>query len=328
VGEEVMTGSNVRVRGRFTREDRKPQFKWEFPRNHDLIAPGLLDGAIDEFAMQSDYADRSYGRSLLSWKAYEMVGIPTAQTFKIRVERNGEFYGLYSYLDVFDGNWRQRHHLREAGSLYKARESAFARRWSLLRRWELKEGSRGYAPLVEMLEVILSGTPAEREAYVRANFDVEQMIDYAAVTALARHADSSSKNFYAFKSDATGKWRILPWDLDHTWGGACCRVASAFVSPSEPGDRVNRMLEALLDIDELETQYFARVAELRDRILSPGLLEGIFDAEVAVAAPEAALDKAKWGRCCTVSSDRSKLFDAIQARRDAFDSDPRVGGDG
>ena len=327
VGDEVMTGARVRVRGSASRFRPKVNFKWELPQGHDLEGVGLLIEAIDEFAMQGEYSDRAYGRSLLAWRSYEMAGIPTAQTFKIRVERNGEFQGLYNYLDTYDKTWRKRFDVEESGSFYKAQSSGFNMARPIERRWDLKEGTQGYAPLEAMLEIIVNGTSAQKEAYVRANFDVDQMIDYAAVTALTQHVDSSTKNFYAYLPDATSKWQLIPWDLDHTFGNTCCPVFSDFVTPAEPGDKVNLMVKALLDVDEYETQYFIRVKELRDEILAPGLLEGIFDAEVGIAAPEAALDKAIWGQCCSVVFDRNELFADIEARRVVFDNDPRVGGD-
>ena len=54
------------------------------------------------------------------------------------------------------------------------------------------------------------------------------MINYAAVTAITEHVDSSSKNFYLAQDPATDRWSILPWDLDHTWGNgaASCRAPS------------------------------------------------------------------------------------------------------
>jgi len=326
VGDEVMTGAKVRVRGSSSRFLPKVNFKWELPQGHDLEGVGLLIEAVDEFAMQAEYGERSYGRSLLAWRAFEMAGIPTAQAFKVRVERNGQFQGLYSYTDTYDKTWRKRYDIEENGSFYKAQSGGFSQHRKIEKRWDLKEGTQGFAPLEAMLDVIVDGTPAEREAYVRANFDVPQMIDYASVTALSQHVDSSTKNFYAYLPDATGKWQLIPWDLDHTWGYTCCPVFSDFVTPAEPGDKVNLMIEALLSVDEYEAQYFVRVKELRDQILAPGLLEGIFDAEVGIAAPEAALDKAIWGQCCSVSFDRNELFEDIQARRDVFDNDPRVGG--
>ena len=326
VGDEVITGAKVRVRGSASRTAPKINFKWELPQGHDLAAEDLLIEEIDEFAMQAEYSDRSYGRSLLTWRAYEMVNIPTAQTFKIRVERNGEFQGLYSYMDTYDKTWRKRFDIQDEGSFYKAKTSAFNQARPVDVRFDLKTGTQGHAPVQAMLDVIVDGTPAEREAYVRANFDIDQMIDYAAVTALAQHIDSSSKNFYVWLPNDTGRWQIIPWDLDHTWGNDCCPVFSDFVTPAEPGDKVNMMLKALLEVDEYEAQYFVRVKELRDMILADGVLEDIFDAEIGPANQEAALDKVAWGYCCSVPFERADVFAEIQSRRDVFDNDPRVGG--
>jgi len=326
VGDEVITDARVRVRGSSSVFDPKVNFKFEMPRGYDLILDGLLVEPVDEFAIQAEYSDRAYGRSLLSWRAYEIAELPVPQVFKVRVERNGSFQGLYNYMDTYDKTWRKREGFQNDGALYKAKTGAFSTERSIDKRWDQKSGvDDGLASLGEMIDFIQDPNPAVREAYVREHVDVPAVINYAAATAILEHIDSSSKNFYAYQSYATSRWSIIPWDLDHTLGNGCsCNVFSDFVTPAEPGDKVNEMVAAVLEVDEFEEMYFRRVRSLVDELLAPGLLEGIFDAEVGPAAPEAALDKTVWGQCCTVSFDRSQLFDDIAARRDLFNSDPRV----
>ena len=48
------------------------------------------------------------------------------------------------------------------------------------------------------------------------------MINYAAVTAIVQHIDSQNHNFYMSQDAVTGRWEIIPWDLDHTFGNNCC----------------------------------------------------------------------------------------------------------
>ena len=328
VGDEVITGARVRVRGSSSRNDPKVNFKWELPQGHDLVLDGLVVEPVDEFALQAEYSDRSYGRSLLSWRSFRDAGLPVAQTFKVRVERNGSFQGLYSYVDTYDKTWRKREGFQKDGSLYKASSGAFSVNRALDKRWKRKSGTDdGFYELGLMIDFITDPDPAVREAYVREFFDVPEIINYAAVTAIVEHIDSSSKNFYAFDSDVTGRWSLIPWDLDHTLGNRCsCNVFSDFVTPAEPGDKANQMVAAVLQVDEFREMYFRRLRTLVDELLDPGRLEGIFDVEVGIAGPEAALDKAAWGQCCTVPQERGFLFDDIDARRDVFASDPRVPG--
>ena len=72
------------------------------------------------------------------------------------------------------------------------------------------------------------------------------MINYAVVTAIVQHTDSSSKNFYLSQDPVTGRWSIIPWDLDHTWGNTCCGVSSNFVTPAEAGDQTSPLMQRSL----------------------------------------------------------------------------------
>ncbi len=75
------------------------------------------------------------------------------------------------------------------------------------RRFEKKAPEdTDYAPLQAFLDgVALTGT-AERN-YMSANADLPQLINYAAVTAIIQHVDSSTKNFYLAQDPGTGAGR-------------------------------------------------------------------------------------------------------------------------
>ena len=68
--------------------------------------PGLMADPIDEFDLQADWSDRSHGRSILAWEAYQRAGVVNHQMFPIQARRNGAFQGLYNMQDTFDGTWR------------------------------------------------------------------------------------------------------------------------------------------------------------------------------------------------------------------------------
>ena len=104
------------------------------------------------------------------------------------------------------------------------------------------------------------------------------MINYAAVTAIIEHHDSSSKNFYMSQDPVTGRWSILPWDLDHTLGSGCCQVDSNFVTPAEPGDNTSALMRALLAQPEWRDMYFRRLRTLVNDILATGRMEALYDA--------------------------------------------------
>ncbi|MGZ4597419.1 MAG: fibronectin type III domain-containing protein, partial [Actinomycetes bacterium] len=162
-----------------------------------------------------------------------------------------------------------------------------------------------------------------------ATANIPEMINYAVASAVVEHTDSISKNFYLSQDPTTGRWSIIPWDLDHTFGHKCCGVNSNFVTPAEPGDQVSELMAAILAVPEWKQMYFRRLRTVVNSVLAPGRLEGVYDAKITPAAPESTLDFAKWPRSAgnlTFAGQRTQLFNAIQARRNVFANDARVPG--
>ena len=169
----------------------------------------------------------------------------------------------------------------------------------------------------------LTGT-AQRN-YLLANADIPELINFAAATAIVQHVDSANHNFYLSQDSKRLRWSDLPWDLDHTWGNTCCGVTSKFVTPAEPGDPASALMTALLAQPDWKTMYFRRLRTLVDQILAPGQLEATYDAALGPAQPEVALDNVAWPNSAgNYAKQRTVMFNAINARRSAFASDPRV----
>jgi CotH protein/lamin tail-like protein/fibronectin type III domain protein len=325
----VYDNVTVSIRGQGSQDTPKPNWKFEMPQGHDLDMPGLLPEPVDEFAMQADWSDVAHGRSLLSFESFRMAGVINANVFPVRTQRNGQFQGVYNYLELFDGTWQDREGYSD-DQFFKANINAFDSTVPLAdRRFEKKNPDDGdYTPLQGLLNGIALTGNAQHD-YMAANTDVPQMINYAAVTAILDHVDSSTKNFYVAQDADTGRWSILPWDLDHTLGNHCCFVNSDFVTPAEPGDRTNDIMDAIFATPAWRDMYFRRLRTLVDQILATGKLEGVYDTKVGPAQPDIALDFAKWPykSSQTYSQQRSQLFKAIAARRTVFNTDSRVPAD-
>jgi CotH kinase protein/Lamin Tail Domain/Fibronectin type III domain len=328
----VFDNVQVNIRGQGTQTSAKPNWKFEMPQDHDLTlfaqdgtTPLTVD-PVDEFAMQADFSDKSHGRPLLAWDSYATAGVVNAQVFPVRTQRNAAFQGLYTYVDLFDGTWRDREGFSD-DQVFKAGHGAFDATNPLVEgRFEKKApDDNDFSSIGSFLNgVDLTGT-AQRN-HLLATADIPNLINFAVVTALVQHTDSSSKNFYLIQNSVTGRWEIIPWDLDHTFGNTCCNVISNMVTPAEPGDQASELMTALLAVPEWKTMYFRRLRTVVNSVLATGRLEGIYDAKVGPAAPEFALDFAKWpgGAGKTFANQRTALFKAITARRTAFASDARV----
>ena len=326
----VYDNVQVNIRGEVTQTAAKPSWKFEMAHGHDLDMPGVLIEPVDEFAMQADFSDHSHGRALLSWDSYKLGGVVNTQILPVRTQRNSAFQGLYTYLDLFDGTWRDREGYSN-DQFFKASHGA----WDATRpiaevRFEKKNPDDGdYAPILAFGNgVDLTGT-AQRN-FLLANADIPEMINYAAVTAIVQHIDSQNHNFYMSQDAVTGRWEIIPWDLDHTFGNNCsCGVTSTFVTPAEPADTYkSELMTGLLAVPEWRQMYFRRLRTLVNEILAAGRLEAVYDAQIGPAQPEATLDFARWphGAGRTYANQRTALFSAIASRRTVFANDARLPG--
>ncbi|MGZ4446721.1 MAG: CotH kinase family protein, partial [Nocardioides sp.] len=176
---QVIDNVEVNIKGHASQLDPKVSWKFHTPQGHDLTMAGLLVDPVDEFDMQADWSDKSHGRSILSWEAYQRAGVVNHQMFPVRTQRNGAFQGLYNIQDTFDGTWRDRNGY-SAKLLYSAETSAFNSSRPVNVRFTKENPDDGdYAPLQSFLNgVALTGT-AQRDALL-ASGDLPEMINYAA----------------------------------------------------------------------------------------------------------------------------------------------------
>jgi PKD repeat protein len=322
----VYDNASVNIRGEISRTAPKLGWTFDLPHNHDLDMPGVLIEPVDTFAMEANWSDHSHGRQILAYNAYGEAGVVHNEAFPIRTQRNGAFQGLYLYLDKFDGTWRDREGYSN-DQFFKAEHEAFDNTVKATTRYTKENPDDGdYTPVTSFVSgVNLTGTALRN--YLLANVNIPEMINYAAATAIVQHVDSATHNFYLSQDPNTGRWSIIPWDLDHTWGNNCCNVNSPFVTPAEPGDQTSLLMRDLLSQPDWKQMYFRRLRTLVDQILAPGQLEAQYDAALGPAQPEAALDLAKWApgnTSWTYAKQRTALFNALNARRAAFRNDSRV----
>ena len=315
------------IKGHQSQTSPKVSWNFETPQGHDLDMPGVLVEPVDKIHMQADWSDRSHGRSILSWEAYQRAGVVNHQMFPVRTQRNGAFMGAYNLQETFDGTWREREGYDDH-QYFEAETSAFAASRPVNVRFTKKAPDEtDYSSLAAFLNgVNLTGNA--RRDFLAANADIPKMINYAAVTAIVQHVDSSSKNFDLAQNPTTGRWTILPWDLDHTLGNDCCQVDSTFVTPAEPGDDTSELMVALLAVPQWRDMYFRRLRTLVNDILAPGRMEAVYDAIIGPSQPVAVLDYQAWPYPSSPSfaTYRQRLVNGIQARRAVFASDARVPG--
>ena len=151
------------------------------------------------------------------------------------------------------------------------------------------------------------------------------MINYAVATAIVQHTDSISKNFYLSQDPTTGRWSIIPWDLDHTFGQHVLRGEQHFVTPAEPGDQTSELMARDPGRAGVEADVLPPAAHRRQ----PGARHRVGWRRSTTRRSARLRRSPRWtsrsGRdqaaALTFAGQRTQLFNAIQARRNAFAND-------
>jgi len=326
-GGRVYDNVEMEIKGHASQSDPKVSWKFKTPAGYDFDMPALFVEPVDEIDMQADWSDRSHGRAILSWDAFKRAGFEDHTMFTVRTQRNGAFQGIYNLQETYDGTWREREGYDD-NQFFEAETSAFSTRPVNVQFSKKAPDETDFAPMAAFVNgVRLTGT-AQRD-HLLGNADLPQMINYAAVTAILEHHDSSSKNFYMSQDPVTGRWSILPWDLDHTLGNGCCNVNSSFVTPAEPADNTSALMRAILAQPQWRDMYFRRLRTLVNDLLATGRMEALYDARLGPAQSVATLDYSAWpypGNPVSYATFRQRLFNDIAARRTVFANDARVPG--
>ena len=325
-GGVVIDNVTASLHGAVSRTAPKPNWQFKTPQGHDFDMPGVLADPVDNFLMQAEWSDHSYGRSLLGWDAYRKAGIVDTQSFPIRSQRNGNFMGLYKYQDQYDGTWRDRNDLSDA-QMYKAEHAAFDETKQLTRPLHEEEprGQRllGSAHLPQRHRV-----ERHRAAELPAG-QHRHPGDHQLRRRRLHHRGGRPGHAQLLLLAGPGHRPVdhPPWDLDHSWGDDLLQRHRARSSPrTSPVTRATpsctRSCRSRTAPDVLPPAQDAGGPGPRDR--GPG--ERLRRGASARRSRRRALDFNAWPTqpWMAYAQQRTSLFSAIQARRNVFDNDSRV----
>jgi hypothetical protein len=321
----------IRIRGQTSRSWPKPNWKFKFQQGHDFYDPSLILLPADNFDLQSHYSDKAFCREILSHESFRAAGVPASQAFHVRVQKNGQFFGLFTYLEDLDEDLLARYGLNEDGARYKAYDDARDRGSEAALHSLYEKESRqdeDYADLYALLHGINNLTGQARTDFIFDNIDIPGMVNYLAATLIIHNNDHPAKNYTLYRDTlGTQRWTMFPSDLDLTFGrnfgpggGVLSdgiwadndNVGRTSVSPSHPlfGDRYhekydflwNRIIDALLADSRFCEMHYRRTRTLADELLAAGRYEARIAELDARIATEAEMDRNAWGQYGTAQT--------------------------
>ena len=104
----VMDGVLVRPQGGGTAQDGRPSPTSSQAAQAHAPRPPYFAEAVDEVVLDADFEDPTYSVNVVGNEVYGVTGSRPAQVTTARIQRNGEFHGIYQLIEEMDGDWRDR----------------------------------------------------------------------------------------------------------------------------------------------------------------------------------------------------------------------------
>jgi hypothetical protein len=323
---EFYDNVEMQVRGNTTAGYNKKSHRVEFNREHPFRhwGPG---GRIRKTSFMADYGDPTYMRQGLTFWLCNEIGAPAPFYDPVRLHLNGAFYQLANHNNVLSEELLDYLGYNRSGALYKAAGTVVPSRQSTgrfekkTRRWD---NDSDYADLAAAISESLSLT--QRRANIFDRLDIPQVINYMVAARWVHENDDVWANMSLyFDNDGDRLWRIVPFDMNLSWGaifyegGDACRpfvegvqatndVHKAFplygfsqALPCGSGNW-NRMYDVIFQVPETREMFLRRMRTMLDAYVLPiGTPVNTSPIEQKILAwrdlirEEADADRARWG---------------------------------
>jgi len=297
-----------RIRGGTAISWPKKSYKIEFNDGHHFRFRDDVP-RVDEFNLNATYTDKAYTRALLTAEVGLDAGLPSPETFHMRVHQNGEFFSVALFVEQPDSDFLRRHDLDTSGALYKGGPGS-----NYDSRGPFEKKTRSHENKDD-LQALLTGLKLQGEALENFVFDhvnLPTQINFLAIACITQNIDATDKNHYLYRdTEGSGEWHMLPWDLDLTFGPSALNTDTIvykadrnFAAASHPfigatphllhSGKYNRLIEAVVDVDRAREMLLRRIRTLTDTHLATSYFPDRIDELVAKLDPDVEEDHAKW----------------------------------
>lgn len=282
-GDQVFDNTQVRIKGEYSRSFPKKSYKFKLPSGYKIHAPEYFERDVSEFHMNSEWLDESKAMTKTIWDMAKESGMDTPSNFGTRLQRNGQYEGYYLAFEKYEKEYRQAKGYD--GELF---EDTF----------EKVQPDDDNTLSIELFRDTLWSLEGDAlREYFFDNVDVPKITNFAAFEAVINSHDwGLHNNTFQYKdTNGTGRWSLWMWDrdiaMDHN-----PRIITPYTVPPYFGPKQRAPATTLYDQPEGRQMYFRRLRTLADTYYgSDNRLLQMYRDNVALSAPEAALDLQKWG---------------------------------
>ena len=307
---EAFEDAGLRFKGNSSFRSSRRSLKKPFKIDLNRFVKGQKLHGRTKLNLSNAFLDPAFMKEKLGYEVYRAAGLPTPGvgwanlTLTVPGLADALRLGIYVIVEQVDQRFLE-------SNLGKASKGSLLMKpevedWHYInddpqayRRYNIKSGEdntdqlRAFATLLELIE---QAPDAEFEQEIGERMDLEQFAGYLAATSILANVDSyvgMPHNYYLVMDKADGKLRMLPWDvnesfgtftmpadaeqltqwdIDRPWIGRRRLLERLFATEDFP-QIYRSALEQLMERTFTEDRLFKRIAQLEE-VLSPYLGKG------------------------------------------------------
>lgn len=152
----------------------------------------------------------------LAYELYRRAGVLTEQAGHYRLTVDGRPQGYHLMVEQPNKTFLARNQRSDKGNLYKI----LWYQQGIENQYEKKTNPlNGHGDIKSLIENLARKSGADQWNFIQEQFNVEEMAGYYAVNMCIQNWDGFFNNYFVYHDlRPGGKWEIIPWDEDKTWG--------------------------------------------------------------------------------------------------------------
>lgn len=293
----VMARVGVRPSGESSRVpgNQKMSMRIEF----DAFDMGKKMGGVDEVKLSGSWDDPFIVRDRLAYWVYRQV-MPAPRETAAQVWVNGQPRGVFEIEEVWGKEALSSRFADSTGPAYRLRGLTNTDPYAyngddpaayVPLPWD-PVGRSMIDPTIDTVIAPALQAVAQGPDGVAGVMDVDALLTYFAVSAIVSNTDGFTGPFevddhYQYRDPTTGKFTILPWDPDNTFG-SINDLPDADIFLNYERCVITRMIAG----GPLQEQFFAKLEDVMNRVPADAI-KGQADAIVAQIGDAASYDKTK-----------------------------------
>lgn len=216
----------TRRRGRSALNWDKPKIKFDFKGNTFEYKKNKL---VEEFNLQSFAGEKgeiSYMKEPVALQILREAGVKAPDSMYLTVNQNGEYYGMFAFVEQMDKNFLEENGYSTNGPMFKAvhwmssnlRYDATTENLKTFFRKANRKNIDDWDLLHDLSVGLGGGGPIPRSKFIFDELNLPEIINNMAVNTMFLNQDRCTKNYYMYLNPEDSRWTMLPWDLDGAFG--------------------------------------------------------------------------------------------------------------